>query len=61
MNLSEKQTNKQTKNLSIVIATQIQQCVKRLIHNDQVGVIFHVEKTGLTFENQSMQPTTLLS
>ena len=50
-----------TKKLSIVLATQIQQCVKRLIHHDQVGVIFLVEKIGLTFENQSMQSTTSMA
>lgn len=50
-----------TEKLSIVLATQIQQCVKRLIHDDQVGVIFLVEKIDLTFENQSVQSTTSMA
>jgi len=59
MNLNEKK--KKTKKLSIVLATQIQQRVKRLIHDDQVGVIFLVEKIDLTFENQSVQSTTSMA
>jgi len=59
MNLNEKKKKK--KKLSIVLATQIQQRVKRLIHDDQVGVIFLVEKIDLTFENQSVQSTTSMA